>query len=364
MRNGINKSERIVGIDVARAIAVIGMIIVNFKVVLGSEGQGWLLTIADSLSGKAAALFVVLAGVGIALLTKNSYGSKDIKVIHRYRIKLFKRSLLLFLIGLSYMALWPADILHFYGVYMLITLVFVSSSKRMILSVASVIILLYPLMMNFINYDIGWNFETLDYTGFWTLNGFFLNLFYNGFHPVFPWVAFMLIGLWYGRHDLHNPRIVRRLMWKGLAGLIVVLLLSQALLHMSKFLDPIESNGLTALLGFSPMPPLPLYMFAGCFLSISVIGFCILFAKRFESIFLVSWLVRTGRLALTLYVAHVVVGMSLAYAYDETMIGKHSIQFTLLYAIGFSLLSVIFSNVWLNYFKSGPLEWLFKRILG
>jgi len=33
--------QRIIGIDVARALAVIGMIIVNFKVVFGEEGLDW-----------------------------------------------------------------------------------------------------------------------------------------------------------------------------------------------------------------------------------------------------------------------------------------------------------------------------------
>ena len=34
-------NSRIIGIDVARALSIIGMVIVNFKVVLGEEGQNW-----------------------------------------------------------------------------------------------------------------------------------------------------------------------------------------------------------------------------------------------------------------------------------------------------------------------------------
>ena len=116
---------RVLGIDFARALAIIGMIIVNFKMVIGAEGSGWLLALADSFSGKAAALFVTLAGVGIALMTQRGYESNDETLIKKGRVKLIKRSILLFVVGLSYIVIWPADILHFYGVYIEFTMVYV-----------------------------------------------------------------------------------------------------------------------------------------------------------------------------------------------------------------------------------------------
>ena len=360
----MSRSERIIGIDVARAFAVIGMIIVNFKVVFGSEGEGYLLTIVDGLSGKAAALFVVLAGVGIALMTKSSIDSKGLIDIQRKRFKLIKRSLILFFVGLSYMAIWPADILHFYGVYMLFTLLFIRSSNRIILWSALGFILLYPLLMWLMDYDLGWNFETLEYQGFWTAKGFIRNLFFNGFHPVFPWTAFMLIGLWYGRHDLRNSTIVKRLLTRGLIGFVSCIILSKVLLLITQSTDPIENEQLAYIFGLSPMPPLPIYMLAGSFLSIAIISICILIGDRYRNSTALKYLVNCGRLALTLYVLHVLVGMGLAIAYDESMISKHSINFTFCYAMVFSILSIVFANVWLHYFKSGPLEWLFKKIVG
>ena len=53
--------KRIIGIDVARALAVIGMIIVNFKVVFGDSGSNWVKSFASVFDEKAAATFVVLA---------------------------------------------------------------------------------------------------------------------------------------------------------------------------------------------------------------------------------------------------------------------------------------------------------------
>lgn len=355
---------RVLGIDFARALAIIGMIIVNFKMVIGANGGGWLLDLADSFSGKAAALFVTLAGVGIALMTQRGFDTPNISLRRKGSVKLLKRSLLLFIIGLSYITIWPADILHFYGVYMLVTFFFIYRKRQYALVAGIVIILLYPLMMMWFDYDQGWNFDTLEYQDFWSISGFLRNLFYNGFHPVFPWVSFMLIGLWYGRHDLRNTIVVKSLLRKSIFVFIVVFILSKLLLKFTLGSDPLENEQLTAILGLSPMPPLILYMLAGSSLSIAVISFCIVWIDRYKESYIVKSLVNTGKLALTIYVAHVVLGMGLIFAYDESMIGKHTIAFSIGYALIFSVACVIFSNIWLTYFKSGPLEWLFNKILG
>ena len=92
---------RINGIDLARALAIFGMIIVNFKMVIGAEGDEQLLSLVNLLSGKAAALFVTLAGVGIALMTRKGFLSHDLTMMHNSRVRLLKRSALLFISGLS-----------------------------------------------------------------------------------------------------------------------------------------------------------------------------------------------------------------------------------------------------------------------
>ena len=60
-----NTKNRILAYDFARGLAIIGMVFVNFKVVMVAETDAFLYQLVDVLSGKAAALFVVLAGVGM-----------------------------------------------------------------------------------------------------------------------------------------------------------------------------------------------------------------------------------------------------------------------------------------------------------
>ncbi len=61
-------SERLHGLDFARFLAFAGMVFVNFHVVTGSGSGGlWATGFLVSLEGKAAATFVVLAGIGLGL---------------------------------------------------------------------------------------------------------------------------------------------------------------------------------------------------------------------------------------------------------------------------------------------------------
>lgn len=93
--------NRIIGIDVARAIAVIGMIVVNFKIVFGNNGASWLKSLASIFDGKAAATFVVLAGVGIALMTNSALLNKNNKKLDKARKRIVKRAIFLFTIRVN-----------------------------------------------------------------------------------------------------------------------------------------------------------------------------------------------------------------------------------------------------------------------
>ena len=162
--------KRIIGIDVARALAVMGMIVVNFKIVIGENGLSWVKSFAGIFDGKAAATFVVLAGVGLALMTNSAIKNNDKSKLKIVRNKILKRALFLFIIGISYITIWPADILHFYGIYMLIIILLLTSKERTIIISAISLIIVFPMLLPFWNYEIGWNFETLEYQGFWTIN--------------------------------------------------------------------------------------------------------------------------------------------------------------------------------------------------
>lgn len=357
-------TKRIIGIDVARALAVIGMIIVNFKTVFGGEGDSVLKAFTGLFEGKAAAAFVVLAGVGLAFMTNSAVQSLDREKLAKARWRIGKRALFLFIVGLSYLAIWSADILHFYGVYMLLTLALISASSKELITAVLVIIFSYPFLMVVMDYDIGWDFDSLEYLDFWTITGFLRNLFYNGFHPVIPWSAFMLFGLWFGRQNLRDEAFVKKSLLLGLAAFIFVQLLSFALLWFLSEGEDLVYAELEQILGTSPMPPQPFYMVNGMAASVVVISSCILVARRLSTSFLVDALAKTGQLALTFYVAHVIIGMGLVDSFFAGQLGTYSIAFSLGYALLFSLACIAFALIWRKYFTSGPLEWVMRKITG
>lgn len=354
--------KRIIGIDVARALAVIGMIIVNFKIALGGNGANWVKSIVGFFEGKAAATFVVLAGVGLAFMTNTAIRNKDVEKLKEAQTRIVKRALILFLTGVSYIIIWPADILHFYGIYMLIVLLLLRSSKWAIFITAVLLILVYPVLMLLLEYDSGWDFQTFEYESFWTVPGFFYNLFYNGFHPVIPWTSFMLIGYWYGKQNLNSEKFVKKSFLISSALFIVIQIMSYLSISILSEGDVETVKELSEILGTSPMPPLPLYMFNGIAISIAVISACILVAKRFATSKTIDALQKTGQLALTFYVAHVIIGMGLIELINPAKMGNYSIEFSALYALTFSLLCIVFAVIWRNHKTSGPLEWVLRNL--
>jgi len=190
------------------------------------------------------------------------------------------------------------------------------------------------------------------------------NLFFNGFHPVIPWTSFILFGFWFGKQDLHKHTFIKKTFWISTTIFISI----QALSYFSiSFLS--EGNQETALelaqiIGTSPMPPLPIYMFNGIAIAFTIISACIIIAKKFENSFIIDALNKTGQLALTFYVAHVIIGMGIIEAIDPSKMGNSSAECSVTYALGFSLFCILFAVIWRKYKKHGPLEWLMRKIAG
>lgn len=355
-------NSRIIGIDVARAISIIGMIIVNFKLAIGEHGTQWMQNFAGFFDGKASATFVTLAGVGIALMTNSAIKNQDYEKLRIIKFQIVKRTIFLFVLGLSYFMIWPADILHYYAIYMLIILLFLKSSDKILLTITIFIILLYPVLLLVFNYESGWNFETLEYTGFWTISGFFRNLFLNGFHPVFPWLAFMFLGLWFGKQNLNDDKFLKKTLTFSLILFLIMHIVSFVSIEIISNDHQLTKENLNQILGLEPMPPLPIYMITGCSFALIIITSCILISRKYENNFIVQSIHKTGQLALTFYLAHVIIGMGIIEEINPEKMGKYPIDFTLPYALFFGVLCVIFAIIWKKYKKAGPLEWVMRKL--
>ncbi|MCP3673781.1 MAG: DUF418 domain-containing protein [Gammaproteobacteria bacterium] len=355
--------NRVMGFDLARALAIFGMVIVNFKIAMNAKtGNDFLIWLSALFEGRASSLFVILAGVGVTFLTQKARQSSDITVINKSRLSLIKRALLLIAIGLMYTPIWEADILHFYGFYFLIAAAVFMVSNRALLLISIMITLLFPVLMLLVNYDQNWNWATLTYQNLWSFDGMARHILFNGFHPVFPWTAFLVFGMWLGRLDLCKSAIRNQLLlWS-----VITLITTELGFYLLRITigDGIEfglsREDILSLFSTSMIPPMPQYIIsAGSSACVVLVG-SLYFSDKFQESKINIWLCQTGKLSLTLYVAHVILGMGVLDVINR--LNNQSINFSLLSSLIFCMCGVVFSVFWLNFFKVGPLEWLFRKI--
>lgn len=357
-------TNRIAGFDLARAYAIFGMFIVNFNTVFGSHkattGLGWFLNL---FNGNSSTTFVILAGMGVSLMTNRATYTLPEK--HRLSRKVMRRSWFLVGLGLLLYAWWPADILHFYGGYMHVAALLLFVPKRVYLLAAAGSIIGFHGLLLLIPYGNGWNFDTLEYNDFWTVSGFVRNTFYNGWNPILPWLAFFLLGMWLGRLDWQQSRTRR---WVFGTGTLVWALVGVIRAMATNW--PGESD-LKFYLTATYLPPFLPFMLATASFTLVLLVVCLELSDRFATVPFVRGLAATGRMTLTHYVVHLTLGIGLfggltGHTYTGTVNEQtpESPGLILTFAVVFYALSVLFSVVWSRRFRHGPLELLMRKAVG
>ncbi|NOX31135.1 MAG: DUF1624 domain-containing protein [Actinobacteria bacterium] len=355
---------RIIGLDIARAFAIVGMVMVNFKITMSADNSGpqWLRTFAALFDGRAAATFVVLAGIGASLGSRRARISNDAAQRRAAQVTLAKRALFLFVLGWAFFVVWPADILHFYGLYLGIGAVVLFASGRRLLSLAGAAIgVAFVFIVTFDPFK-NWNLDDYSYEGISTPSGFIRNLFFDGFHPVVPWVAFYLFGMWLGRTDLRDPVWRRTLAIR--AAFIVVVTEAAAWVVLGpkgSSLDDLDDESWRWLFSVEPIPPLPLYPAAAGGTAVLVILGSIWLGDRLPDK-LAEPLVSTGQLALTIYLAHVFVGMGILESMGR--LENQTLEWAVVTSLIFSVVAIVFSWAWRRRYQRGPLEWVMRRVAG
>ena len=100
--NAPKKGHRILGIDMARSLAILFMVIENYGNSMGAfdGGSGWLYWFFRFISGYAAPGFVTLMGMGLVLLTHKAMESGDSALRQEKTWTILKRGLFLVVLGL------------------------------------------------------------------------------------------------------------------------------------------------------------------------------------------------------------------------------------------------------------------------
>ncbi len=358
------------GLDLARFLAFFGMVLVNFKVAAGAVAGPQTLSFLDwfhqGLEGRAAALFVLLAGVGVGL----GFASRSAVDPAKARWSMIKRGLVLFGFGMVNLIIFDADILHFYGLYFLFAAFLLPLSRRGLLVLAFALILAFPITALFVDYDAGWQWETLSYSDFWTIAGFVRHSFFNGWHPVLPWLAFLLMGMAVAKLDLTQPMTRLRIGGAGLVLMLASWFFASAGSDLAQMPDIAADKelveALPILFSLTPIPPAPLYMLSATGPSLFVLALCLWIGQRASSAGWLKPLLVTGQQALTLYIAHIILGMgvmeALGWIAVDSATPAASLETVTFYAAGFTLLSMVYATIWHGKVGAGPLELLLRKL--
>lgn len=324
--------RRIGGVDVARGVAVLGMMTAHVGVAgpdLWST-DGWL-GVAD---GRSAALFGVLAGLSIALL---SGGRRPVAgvALGRARVRIAVRGALLLLLGTFLAALGApiAIILQSYGLLFALALPVLALPRRSVALLCATVALAGPGLCFAVT-------DTLTAAGRPPTG--LLELLVAGYYPAGVWLAYVLAGLVVGRCDLWSTTVRARLALLG-TGLGVVGYGGGLLLTTAAAGRP---ESVLRLLSVEPHADSTFEVTGNIGVALVVLAVGLVVADRWPRV--VYPLAATGALALTAYSTHIVaIAVLGADVVREPRVGVH---------LSFLVSTLVLTSVWRATLGRGPLE--------
>jgi uncharacterized membrane protein len=197
---------RLSGIDAARGLALLGMMATHVFPTFESNAQLTPTWVGLVFSGRASALFAVLAGIGLALSTGKQQPLQGLQ-LWAARRGVALRALVVGAVGLSIGGLEVniAIILVHYAVLFLCVLPFLGLDVKHLLVLALGWVLVTPALAFLLRpwllaaappLQLGHNPKWEDLSTPAVLLG---DLFLTGYYPVLQWIAYLLIGLAIGR---------------------------------------------------------------------------------------------------------------------------------------------------------------------
>ena len=372
------QKKRYVVLDALRGFALLGIILANFP-----EFSLW--TFADSAShtpldrivralqfifidGKFYTLFSLLFGIGFSIQMENA-GQRT--------ATFYRRMVTLFVIGLLHlMLLWSGDILMLYAAMGMLLPIFRKLPTRSLLAAAGFFLAL-PLLLDVLFPYIADPLEA----GYWRLcdrygiteanfgtwlrdiDGYdglsrFLRMGavermweFVSSHRYFKVLGLFLIGFCIGRHRVYADLAAHR------ALLVRILRAGLALgLPVSAF------YAWNCMMGGNTVLRDVFYLLSVYPLGFAyAAGFCLLFERRPEAR---AWrlLAAPGRMACTNYIGQSVFGILLFYGIGLGWGAGVDLLTTELIALGVYAVQAVFSRFWLERFRFGPVEWVWRMI--
>lgn len=323
---------RLAGIDAARGIALFGMMSTHvFPLYIeGTSDASW---IGLTFSGRSSALFALVAGIGLALLT-GGHRLHDRAGISRDRRGIAARAVVVAMVGLMLGGLETniAVILFHYGVLFLLALPFAGLPARRLAWWAIGWVLLSPVAAFLLRpwaqgtvepADLGRNPALEHFAQPLTL---ITDILLTGYYPALQWLSYLLVGMVIGRLDLRVIGVQAGLLLGGIAvagvakftsalllgpmgGLAVLLQTPEGQRNDVEAMLPVSLTGIDQSGTFwwlavsAPHSGTPLDLMHTAGTAAAVVGLCLLVARHLP--WLLLPLSAPGAMTLTLYSLHI-----------------------------------------------------------
>jgi hypothetical protein len=361
----------VLGVDVARSLALIGMMSVHIFPPLRPDGSMHPAYVVAA--GRSAALFAVLAGVGLALATGGQQ-PRDGRRLRAARAGVLARAAVLVAIGLllGRVDSPPLVILAYYGLLFVLAIPFLGLRARHLALLAVLAALVTPAVSQLLR-DHVTPTPVAEPGGRDVLKELFL----TGTYPALTWTTYLFVGLAIGRSDLRRRGVAVALLIGGTAVAVAAKLASSALLGAAGGVDRLRASlpldnfiaqditrwlreglfGTTPttdwrwLLISTPHSGTTFDLAHTSATSAAVVGLCLLVVR-----YLPRWsylpLAATGSMTLTLYTAHV-----LALAKGSPLLLDDRLHLWLAHVV----VAAFIATLWRTQIGRGPLEWLAAR---
>jgi uncharacterized protein len=366
---------RLVGPDVVRAVALIGVCVMNYHGYLINQGgelsrnfwgrffHPW----EGPLSTRFAATFVLTAGVGVTLLTRRATANRHIDpaAVSARRWTLIRRGLVLYGFGLIFYEIWSGSILPYYGaMFVIAAFLFTLATPWLVLigissAVAGAGIHWWVYERTADGLAVGWLTDPPTSSP----RGLLFNAFVNGTHPLFPWLAFLCAGMILGRllrSDSSTADPKRSEWWAPLVFAFGLTLFGVATL-LSDALGGADATPLAVeLASRHPFDRGLLYTASALGTALAAFALIYTLANRFARSAVVQLLAHAGQMSLTLYVLHALVFNFVVNW--QGWIEPAGLDLALTFAAGYWIVAIIAGSLWHRYVGIGPVEWLYRKL--
>lgn len=360
---------RLTGVDVARGLALVGMMATHVFATFTDDGAVSGVTVVAA--GRSAATFALLAGVSLAFL---SGGRTAVRGRERRAVSagLVVRAALIGAVGLL-LGLLGSDIdliLSFYALLFLLAIPLLGLAPRVLLALAAVLVAVGPVLLVAAaraGVVFGERDDPTPVTVVTEPLGVLGQLLVTGEYPVVLYLAYACVGLAVGRLDLRSPRLAWWLLGTGLALAVTAKALSSVLLHALGGLDRLvaqsgergdvawaraslqweadQGDSWWYLAVAAPHSHTQLDLVHTTGSALAVLGASLLVTRLAGARRLLAPLAAAGAMTLTLYSAHVLVLRT------EVLHEQLLLQYLVL-VLG----SLAFAVLWRHRHRHGPLE--------